>query len=125
MSGSRFGTELRRLRIAAKRTLKDVAMALGNSVPYVSDIERGRRNPPSLDRIRFLAALFGCPGNADHLAALAIEDRGSIAMTASNHEERELLVALDRRIQSQSLDPTVIKEIQDLLSRNQDRKGEV
>ena len=118
MSSISFGGEIRRLRIEAGRTLKDVATALGGvSVPYVSDIERGRRNPPTLEKIRLLAGLFNCPEEEDRLAELAVLDRGTISMTPKDEEQRQLLVALDRSIQSQSLDPEVIRSIQKILAR--------
>ncbi len=55
---SAFGVQLRDLRIKCKKTLKDLAEALDVSVVYVSDIERGKRNPPAQDKIHKIASFF-------------------------------------------------------------------
>lgn len=41
-----FGSRLRELRIQAGISLVKLARSLGLSSPYLSDIERGNRNPP-------------------------------------------------------------------------------
>jgi transcriptional regulator with XRE-family HTH domain len=69
-----IGTVLRRIRQDQGRTLKDVADAARVSVPYLSEVERGRKEPSSellaaicsaldlqmldlLDQVRFEAAM--------------------------------------------------------------------
>ena len=42
-----IGTVLRRVRTGQGRTLHDVARAAGVSLPYLSEIERGRKEPSS------------------------------------------------------------------------------
>jgi transcriptional regulator with XRE-family HTH domain len=42
-----LGAALRRLRLAQGRTLRDLAAASRVSVPYLSEIERGRKEPSS------------------------------------------------------------------------------
>lgn len=49
-----FGDKLRQIRIKNGMKMKDVALILGLSVAYISDIERGNRNPLSDDRIKAL-----------------------------------------------------------------------
>lgn len=44
---SAIGTVLRRLRQSQGRTLQDVARAAGVSMPYLSEIERGRKEASS------------------------------------------------------------------------------
>ncbi len=46
-----FGARIRKLREQAKKSMKDLADAIGVSVVYISDIERGRRNPPQGDKL--------------------------------------------------------------------------
>ncbi|HGY10066.1 MAG TPA: XRE family transcriptional regulator [Oceanithermus profundus] len=48
----------RELRKERGWRLKDVAEATGLSIPYLSDLERGRTNP-SLDTLRTLAGAYG------------------------------------------------------------------
>jgi transcriptional regulator with XRE-family HTH domain len=42
-----IGTVLRRIRLGQNRTLRDVAEAARVSVPYLSEVERGRKEPSS------------------------------------------------------------------------------
>ncbi len=42
-----IGTVLRRIRIGQGRTLRDVAESARVSVPYLSEVERGRKEPSS------------------------------------------------------------------------------
>ena len=114
--GTRFGGELRRLREGAGKTLKDVAELWGGlSIPYVSDVERGRRHPPSGVKIRALADFLGVPDQADRLVALSVLERGEISMEPRDQEQRELLVSLNRTIEENTLDPDTIKQILQVL----------
>lgn len=54
-----FGTQLREARIRAGLTLGDVAGAIGVSVPFLSDVELGRRGPLSPERITIAAQELG------------------------------------------------------------------
>lgn len=42
-----IGAALRRIRLDDGRTLRDVALAASISMPYLSEIERGRKEPSS------------------------------------------------------------------------------
>ncbi len=50
-----FGTKIRRLREQAKKSMKELADAMNVSVVYISDIERGQRNPPQGDKLKAIA----------------------------------------------------------------------
>ena len=50
-----FGPMLRALRKQSGRTLSDVADKLGVSIPYVSDVETGKRRPFAMERLVILA----------------------------------------------------------------------
>jgi transcriptional regulator with XRE-family HTH domain len=63
-----FGEWLRRVRLAARLTVRDVARAAGVSPAYVSDVENGHRAPPGEE------SLFGYHGLARLLFA-----RGAVA----------------------------------------------
>jgi len=58
MMKENFGEVVRKLRIAKRKKLVDVAKAMGWSAVYLSDIERGKRNPPSVKDIRKLAEIL-------------------------------------------------------------------
>lgn len=114
MAVGAFGREFRKLRIQAERTLKDVADFLKVSIPYVSDVELGRRQPFSGKSIEELAAFIGCTNaQTQLLRLLAVRDRGEITLVARNESTRELLVALDRRIDN--LDDETANRIRKLL----------
>ena len=57
---SSFGGMVRALREGMGKTLKDFAAYMGWSIVYVSDIERGRRNPPSLDALKKMSSFLHC-----------------------------------------------------------------
>src|SRR5438067_12160936 len=114
MARDAFGRELRKRRIAAEKTLKDVADFLRVSIPYVSDVELGRRQPFAGKSIEDLAAFFACTeAQKQLLRVLAVRDRGEITLVARSDSARELLVALDRRIET--LDDDTVKRITKLL----------
>jgi len=111
-----FGHEIRRLRIAAGKRQREVAEALGNvSVPYVHDIERGHRNPPTLARIRDVARLLGVPEKADHLAELAVKQRGAITIVPKSDHHTPLLVVLDRQIRGGKISRAKAKQIMEMI----------
>jgi transcriptional regulator with XRE-family HTH domain len=68
-----IGMVLRRIRLGQGRTLRDVADAARVSVPYLSEIERGRKEPSS----ELLAAI--CTALDLQLADLLDEVRFEIA----------------------------------------------
>ncbi|WP_392545453.1 helix-turn-helix domain-containing protein [Oryzobacter telluris] len=51
-----FGARLRAARLAAGRTLREVAEPSGLSLNYLSDLERDVLSNPALDKLRSLAA---------------------------------------------------------------------
>lgn len=70
-----FGERLRRARNGQKRTLRQVASSAGVSIAYLSDLERGVLQNPTLDKLRAIAAalnvslndLLGVPGPAPNV----------------------------------------------------------
>lgn len=68
-----IGMVLRRIRLGQKRTLRDVAEAARVSVPYLSEVERGRKEPSS----ELLAAI--CSALELELTDLLSEVRYEIA----------------------------------------------
>lgn len=55
---SQLGDRLRARRIAQQKTLAEVAERAGLSLPYVSNLERGRGNP-TMEALRQLAGALG------------------------------------------------------------------
>ena len=48
-----FGEFLQRKREEKQITLRKMAEMLHVSAPYLSDIEKGRRNPPEMEKLEF------------------------------------------------------------------------
>ena len=53
-----FGEFLQKKREDQQITLRGMAAKLGVSAPYLSDIEKGRRNPPEMDKLDLIANLL-------------------------------------------------------------------
>ena len=56
---SDFGLLFRKIRKERKVTLRHVAENIGKSISYLSDIERGRKDPPELNIVEKIEQLFG------------------------------------------------------------------
>lgn len=57
-----FGDFLHQYRIAKGISYRDLAAVLGVTAPYISDIEKDRRNAPSMDKLEKLAEYFMLSG---------------------------------------------------------------
>ena len=55
----KFGPFLRELREKRKLRQEDLAKAINVSIVYICDIEKGRRNPPDVDKLRILERQLG------------------------------------------------------------------
>ena len=53
-----FGEFLQKKREAKQITLRKMAEMLKMSAPYLSDIEKGRRNPPEMDKMDQIAQIL-------------------------------------------------------------------
>lgn len=94
--GKIFGKLLREKRLQAGKTMGDLANLLGYKVPYISDVERGRRSPFRFEQIYTIASFIGA--NTDELLGAAALSRGSFELDAVNVSEhaREVGTALMR-----------------------------
>lgn len=54
-----FGEFLQKKREERQITLRGMAEKLKMSAPYLSDIEKGRRNPPEMDKLQLIAQILG------------------------------------------------------------------
>ena len=53
-----FGDFLNQKRLEKKISYREMAKVLDVSAPYISDIEKGRRNAPSIEKLEILANYF-------------------------------------------------------------------
>ena len=54
-----FGSYLRQLREKRKLRQEDLAKAINVSTVYICDIEKGRRNPPDIEKLKVWEKLLG------------------------------------------------------------------
>jgi len=55
---SRFGDYIADKRKQCNITLRGMAEELGIAAPYLSDIEKGRRNPPNIEMLEKIASIL-------------------------------------------------------------------
>jgi transcriptional regulator with XRE-family HTH domain len=89
-----FGATLRFARKRAKKTMKDVSIFLGKSIPYIADVERDRRAPFSITIILKLEKYLNTPPNELLNSALVTQD--SFRLNIKSPPQRELATALMR-----------------------------
>ena len=98
MASARFGKVVRDARTAARKSLKEVADQLGFTVAYLSDIERGNRNPPAEEVIRVWARLVG--EDVERLLFLAQIERRTVELSVDRQRvdapKNQVAVALAR-----------------------------
>jgi transcriptional regulator with XRE-family HTH domain len=118
---SLFGDELRRLRRAKELSLANLADSIGCSIVYMSDVERGRRNPPGPEKIRKLLVIMGEEQRFSEMLVLAARSRQSIEISVEdkNDQVADMLVALARRCDEGSLDDELARRIKDILGEEE------
>ena len=89
---NKFGKFIREQRKEKGITLRAMAEAMDFSAPYWSDIEKGRRNPPSIDKLEEVAELLKLTKEEkEYIIDLASEDRDEIPMDLPEYiKESEL-----------------------------------
>ena len=92
-----FGQRIRKLRETAKKSLKDLADAVGVSVVYISDIERGHRNPPHGDKLYKMADFFHLERKEVEEWALKERKRVELDLKDGNGPVSDAALALARR----------------------------
>jgi transcriptional regulator with XRE-family HTH domain len=92
-----IGSTLRRIRLDSGRTLRDVALDAAISMPYLSEIERGRKEASS----EVLAGILRALGLTllDLLAEVSEEQRAQQRMIdlAAERQERQRIAAAGSR----------------------------
>ncbi|WP_123053056.1 helix-turn-helix transcriptional regulator [Clostridium sp. JN-1] len=81
MSPNKFGEFVSERRKEKKISLRKMAELLDLSPAYWSDIEKGRRNPPNINKLQEIANILGLShGELDDMIDIASEDRDEIPM---------------------------------------------
>lgn len=98
-----FGACLRRLRRQADITLVQLSKKCGFSVGYLGDLEAGRREPPSPEKVSDICTVLG-PGAHGVLlkSALYTRKQATIAINTPDSVSLDLLTSLCRNFNSLS-----------------------
>ncbi|NFN85900.1 helix-turn-helix transcriptional regulator [Clostridium sporogenes] len=81
MSPNKFGEFVSERRKEKKISLRRMAELLDLSPAYWSDIEKGRRNPPNINKLQEIANILGLSHDElDDMIDIASEDRDEIPM---------------------------------------------
>ncbi len=113
MADTSFGEALRLLRRETGHSLADLADAWGCSISYVSEVERGRKNPPNTEKIEKLLAFMGQEHRLAEFLLQAARSRRRIEINVEGKDDEiaSMLVALERRCDEGKLDDETVKAI--------------
>ena len=116
-----FGAFIARKRLEKDIKLKPIAERLGVSVTYLSDIIKGRRNPPDIDGLEAIAEALNLDENErNEMFDLAGRERNQVSPDLPEYIMDEALpsarVAL-RRAKNQSLGEDFWQEVNKIIDK--------
>ena len=122
---SEFGAFIARKRLEKDIKLRPIADQLGVSVTYLSDIIKGRRNPPDIEGLEILAKVLNLSEEErEEMLDLAGKERNQVSPDLPEYIMDESLpsarVAL-RRAKSHGLGEDFWQEVNQIIDK---RKGE-
>ncbi len=116
MKTATFGAHLRTARIKKKISMRELAVRLGLSAPYVSDVEHSRRAPfPAGDVYAALAAVLG--GSEEDWNARGAQERVRMAVDGMSGEglpEHVRVLVRDLLMHAQHISPEAVKKMRDM-----------
>ena len=117
-----FGEFLQRKREESQITLRKLAEMLSFSAPFLSDVEKSRRNPPDLSKLEQIARILNLsPEDKDTMFDLAGKQRDSVAPDLPDYIKSRGYVATALRT-ARDLDAGE-EEWQRFIRELQERKG--
>lgn len=112
-----FAERLRSLRIAADRSMGEVARALGLTTVYYSEVENGKKHPFPPDTVDYgkLAGILNA--ERSELERLSLEGRSKLGLSLKpkRPQDFEIALALARRLNDSSLTAEEIAKIRSIL----------
>lgn len=115
---TRFGKELKKIRIENDEILKDMAAKLNVTAAYLSAVENGNRRVPE-SWIEIISREYDLEEQeVAKLQDMAFEDRDSIKISFDNQNEAESNLALSFARKFKTLNNADVLEIQKILDRN-------
>ena len=95
---NKFGEFVSARRIEKEIGLREMAEILDISPSYFNDIEKGRRNPPNLSKIREISQILQLSvQGTDDLIDIASETRGEIPMDVTDYIKENDIVKIALR----------------------------
>ena len=114
---TKFGKELRKIRIEHDQILKDMADKLNVTAAYLSAVENGNRKMPD-SWINIITVEYNLSSEAaDQLQRLAYEDRNNISVCFDRENNNETNLALSFARKFKDLNNEQIQEIQKILDK--------
>lgn len=118
----RFGRYLRELRERAGMRMKELADKMGWTSVYVSDIERGRRNPPSPAKIVKIGEILGV--DSKQLLDLANKERRRVVLDLDEESPARMDFALMLARSWDGMTDDEAEELKDILNRRLKKQDE-
>ena len=117
-----FGEFLKEKRMEKGASYRDLAKAIDVSAPYISDIEKGRRHAPSVDKLNAIADYFELTSEErNQMFDIAGDENGIVAPDVPSYiEDNNHIVAALRT--ARNLGATE-KDWQDFVDELMRRKG--
>lgn len=114
---TKFGKELKKIRVEHDEILKDMAAKLGVTAAYLSAVENGNRKVPDT-WVGIISNKYQLTEEeAVKLQSVAYENRNSVKITYDNSDKLEADLALSFARKFKELDKKDVLEIQKILKR--------
>lgn len=110
---TKFGKQLRKIRIEGDEILKDMADKLGVTVAYLSAVENGKRAVPD-SWVHIIVDKYGLDEEAEfELQKSAYENKTEIKISLEDEKKSDLALSFARKFKD--LTDEEVKRIQNLL----------
>lgn len=122
-----FGKVLRDLRVAADKSMGEVARALGISTVYYSEVENEKKPPFPQGKVDFQVLARFLSTNQDELEKAAVSERQKVELVLdkANADKIKMATVLARRLHDDSLTQDQINQINEILGRNKGGSNDV
>lgn len=114
-----YGEILRLLRRSAQKSLEELAQVANCSISFVSQVERGLKNPPADDITAKWSQLLGAENRLEELITASRNSvkRWSFSTEGKNERATSVLTALARRYEANQLSEDEIAELERCLGK--------
>ena len=123
-----FAKKFRQIRVDQEITLREISSETGKSIAYLSDVEHGRRMPPSDEIVTSIEKVFGITdGGLLKLAKSVKEAPKDFTYLMRNNPAvanlAQSLMRIDNELDEDEVQQ-IINEMQNTLSKREGKKNE-